>query len=126
HNVKHSNGVKQSYIDTLILASHIDINSKFQVNFQVSEQSIDLKISTEKTITIEFDNIEMKCIKLDDKEQRYWQKASEVSMSLLNKSNDEILRLEINDPHQSKLKTVGEVFEYNIKKCKEYFKQFLK
>ncbi|CAG8822239.1 6458_t:CDS:1, partial [Dentiscutata erythropus] len=127
NSVKHSNeeALKQAFMDTLILTLHVDIEPEFQVYSQSSNfggKAIDLvKTNTGKRIAIEFDNIKMENIKLDGA-QDSWQKATQVSLSLLEKSEDEILSLEIiNNKYQSTQKTVEEALEFKIKtKSKEY------
>ncbi|CAG8551534.1 7169_t:CDS:2, partial [Ambispora gerdemannii] len=126
NSVKHSNeeALKQAFMDTLILTLHADIEPEFQVYSQSSSfgrKAIDLvKISTRKRIAIEFDNIKMENIKLD-KARGSWQEATEVSRSLLEKSEEEILKLKINDPYRRDQKTVEEALKWKIeKKSREY------
>jgi hypothetical protein len=82
-----------------------------------------VKTSTGKMIAIEFDNIKMQNVKLDgvkfDKDQD-WQEATEVSRSLLEKSEDEILSLEISDRYRLNQKTVLEALESKIKTKSKY------
>ncbi|CAG8693276.1 3689_t:CDS:1, partial [Funneliformis caledonium] len=71
NSVKHSNEetLKQTFMDTLILTFHANIEPEFQVFSQSSNfsgKAIDLvKTSSEKMIAIEFDNIKIENIKLD-------------------------------------------------------------
>ena len=59
-------------------------------------------------------------VKLDGT-QGSWQKATDVSRSLLDKSDDEILNLKINDKYRPKQNTVREALESKIKtKSGEY------
>jgi hypothetical protein len=105
NGVKHSNeeALKQAFMDTLILTLHADIEPEFQVDSQGSNfggKAIDLvKTSTGKMIAIEFDKIEMENVKLDGT-RGSWQEATDVSRPLLEKSEDEILSLEINDRYR--------------------------
>ncbi|PKY38773.1 hypothetical protein RhiirA4_451830 [Rhizophagus irregularis] len=99
NNVKHLNEevLKQIFMDTLTLTLHTDIKPKFQMFSQSSnfEKIINLvKINTEKVIAIEFDNIKIESIKLDGI-QSSWQKATDISQLLLEKSDDEILIVNI-------------------------------
>ena len=124
NNVKHSNeeALKQAFMDTLILTFHADIEPEFQVYPQSSRfggKAIDLvKTSTGKMITIKFDNIEIENVKLDGA-RGSWQEATDVSQSLLETSEDEILNLEISDRYRPNQKTVREALEWKIKN--EYF-----
>ncbi|CAG8456034.1 13533_t:CDS:2, partial [Dentiscutata erythropus] len=103
-NVKYSNeeALKQASLDTLILTFHVDIEPEFQFCSQSNHscgKAIDLvKASSGK---IEFNNIRMECIKLGE---------VQVSLSLVVKSEDEILSLEINDPYQPNQKHFRETF----------------
>ncbi|CAI2182790.1 15393_t:CDS:2 [Funneliformis geosporum] len=126
NSIKHSNeeALKQAFMDTLILTIRADIEPEFQVYSQSSNfggKAIDLvKTSTGKMIAIEFDNIKMENVKLDGA-RGSWQKATEVSRSLLEKSEDEILSLEIKDIYRPNQKTVREALESKIKnKSNEY------
>jgi hypothetical protein len=117
NSIMHSNeeALKQAFMDTLILTLHADIEPEFQVysrNSKFGEKAIDLvKTSTRKIIAIEFANIKMENIKLSGAKGN-WQRATNVSQSLMNKSEDEILSLEI---IKSKQKTVREELEWKIK-----------
>ncbi|CAG8715357.1 13443_t:CDS:2, partial [Acaulospora colombiana] len=84
-------------------------------------KAIDLvRTSIGKRIAIEFDNIKIENVKLD-KTRDNWQEATEVSRSLLEKSEEEILKLKINDPFRKNQKTVEEALEWKIKtKSREY------
>ena len=64
-------------------------------------------------ITIKFDNIEIENVKLDGA-RGSWQEATDVSQSLLETSEDEILNLEIKDQYCSQ-RTVCEALENKIK-----------
>ncbi|CAG8719358.1 9672_t:CDS:1, partial [Rhizophagus irregularis] len=55
-----------------------------------------VKINTKKVIAIEFDNIKIESVKLDGI-QSSWQKVTDISQLLLEKSDNEILSFEIND-----------------------------
>ncbi|CAG8601944.1 9532_t:CDS:2 [Acaulospora morrowiae] len=132
NSVKHSNedALKQAFLDTLILTLHADIEPEFRVYSQssnLSGKAIDLvKTSTRRRIAIEFDNIGMKYIKLDGA-RGSWQEATQVSRSLVSKSEDEILSLEISDPYRPNQKTVHEALELKIKeKSNEYLEQLKK
>jgi len=119
NSVKHSNeeALKQAFMDTLILTLSADIEPEFQVYSHSSNggKAIDLVMtSIGKRIAIEFANILMKNVILDGA-QGNWQKATDVSRSLLEKSEEEILNLEIRDKYRPKLKTVGEALESKIK-----------
>ncbi|CAG8639597.1 1133_t:CDS:2 [Acaulospora colombiana] len=100
NSVKHANdeALRQAFLDTLILTLHTDIEPEFLVYSQSSnlgEKAIDLvKTSTRRRIAIEFDNIRMEYIKLDGA-RGSWQEATQVSRSLVSKSEDEILSFEI-------------------------------
>ncbi|CAG8771552.1 4773_t:CDS:1, partial [Dentiscutata heterogama] len=95
------------------------IEPEFQVypySYDLNGKAIDLvKTSTGRRIAIEFDNIKMECIKLD-RAQGSWQEATQVSRSLVAKSEDEILSLEISDHYRPNQKTVREALEWKIKK----------
>jgi hypothetical protein len=65
-------------------------------------------------IAIEFDNIKMANVNLEGTKDS-WQKATEVSRSLLEKSDDEILSLKISDRYRSNQNTVREALESKIK-----------
>ena len=67
-------------------------------------------------IAIEFDNIKMENVKLDGA-QGSWQEATDFSRSLLEKSENEILSLEISDPDR---KTVREALEWKIENKSKY------
>ncbi|CAB4438676.1 unnamed protein product [Rhizophagus irregularis] len=131
NSVKHSNeeALKQAFMDTLILTLyHADIKPEFQVSSRSSYfgKAIDLvKTSTGKMIAIEFDNIKMENIILDGA-QGSWQEATAVSRSLLEKSEDEILNLEISDRYRSKQKTVQQALEFKIEKKKSEYLESLK
>ncbi|CAG8650476.1 4433_t:CDS:2, partial [Ambispora leptoticha] len=131
NSVKHSNeeALKQSFIDTLILTLHADIEPEFRVNSQNSKlgnKAIDLvKTSTGGRIAIEFDNIRMEYINLNGA-QSTWQEAAQVSRSLMTKSEDEILSLEISDPYRPNQKTVREALEWKIKKKSNEYLEPLK
>ncbi|CAB4416494.1 unnamed protein product [Rhizophagus irregularis] len=131
NSVKHSNEetLKQTFMDTLILTLHADIEPEFQVYSQSSNfggKAIDLvKTSTGKMIAIEFDNIKMENVKLDGARDS-WQEATEVSRSLLEKSEDEILSLEIRDRYRPNQKTVREALESKIKKKNDEYLDPLK
>ncbi|RHZ78190.1 hypothetical protein Glove_166g242 [Diversispora epigaea] len=92
------------------------------------KKAIDLvKTSTGKRIAIEFDNIKVEHIKLirfpdlDD-----WQKLTQVSQLLSEKSDDEILSLEICNKYQPIQKTVGEALKQKIEvKKKAYLKNLI-
>jgi hypothetical protein len=75
-------------MDTLILTLHAYTEPEFQVYpHSSSGKAIDLvKISTGKMIAIEFDNIRMANINSEGTKDS-WQKATEVSRSLLEKSD---------------------------------------
>ncbi|CAG8706843.1 254_t:CDS:2, partial [Cetraspora pellucida] len=102
NSIKHSNekALKQKFLDALVLTLYADIEPEFRVNFQSNYlygKTINLvKISTEKRIAIEFDNIKMECIKFD-RIRDSWQEATRSSLSLMKKSENEILNLKIND-----------------------------
>ncbi|CAI2193022.1 1514_t:CDS:2, partial [Funneliformis geosporum] len=99
NSIVHSNEevLKQTFLDTLILTLHANIEPEFQ-----------------------FDNIKMECIKLD-RIYNSWQGATRISLSLMKKSEDEILNLEISDYYRSNQKTVCEVLDSKIrKKCNDY------
>ncbi|CAG8532691.1 2481_t:CDS:2, partial [Funneliformis caledonium] len=121
NSFKHSNeeALKQAFMDTLILTLYVDIEPEFQVYSQSSNfggKAIDLvKSSTGKMIAIEFDNIKMENVKLDGT-RGSWQEATDISRSLLEKSEDEILSLEIGDKYRPNQKTVREALESKIKK----------
>ncbi|CAG8444428.1 382_t:CDS:2 [Ambispora gerdemannii] len=89
NSVKHSNeeALKQAFLDTLILTLRADIEPEFQ----------------------------MECIKLD-RARGSWQEATQVLRSLMAKSEDEILNLEISDHYRPNQKTVREALEWKIKK----------
>ncbi|CAB4409428.1 unnamed protein product [Rhizophagus irregularis] len=132
NSVKYPNeeALKQAFIDTLILTLHADIEPEFQVYSRNSDffdgKAIDLvKISANKMIAIEFDNIKMENVILDGA-QGSWQEATYVSRSLLEKSDDEILNLEINDKYRPDQKTVREALEWKIKKKSEEYLDPLK
>ncbi|CAB4423906.1 unnamed protein product [Rhizophagus irregularis] len=130
NNVKHLNEevLKQIFMDTLTLTLHTDIKPKFQMFSQSSnfEKIINLvKINTEKVIAIEFDNIKIESIKLDGI-QSSWQKATDISQLLLEKSDDEILSLEINDRYYPNQKTVQQALELKIKKKSSKYLDLLK
>ncbi|CAG8643216.1 16448_t:CDS:2, partial [Acaulospora morrowiae] len=84
NSVKYSNEeeLKQVFIDTLILTLHTDIEPKFQVYSQSSNlggKAINLvKTSIGKRIVIEFDNIKIENIKLNNTRDN-WQEATKVS-----------------------------------------------
>jgi len=108
----------------LILTLHAEIEPEFQVYFNSKYsygKAIDLaKTSTGKRIMIEFDNIKIGCIKLNGVHGS-WQEATRISLSLMEKSEDEVLNLEINDQNRSNQKTIGEALESKIKKkCDDY------
>jgi hypothetical protein len=84
-----------------------------------------VKINTEKVIAIEFDNIKIESIKLDGI-QSSWQKATDISQLLLEKSDDEILSLEINDRYHPNQKTVQQALESKIKKKNSKYLDLLK
>ncbi|CAG8692242.1 13027_t:CDS:2 [Acaulospora morrowiae] len=126
NSVKHSNEevLKQVFMDTLILAFHADTEPEFQVHSTSSNfsgKAIDLvRTGIGKRIAIEFDDIKIENVKLD-KARDNWQEATEVSRSLLEKSEEEVLKLKINDPFQKNQKTVEEALEWKIKtKSREY------
>ncbi|CAG8482700.1 11291_t:CDS:2 [Ambispora gerdemannii] len=83
--------LKQAFMDAMILNLHAGIEPEFQVPTEV-------------------DNIQMKKIILDGASGR-WQDATKVSRSLLEKSEEIILGLKIDDEHR---KTVAEDLEYKI------------
>jgi len=126
NSIVHSNeeALKQAFLDTLILTLHADIEPEFQVYFNSKYsygKAIDLtKTSTGKRITIEFDNIKIGCIKLNGVHGS-WQEATQISLSLMKKSEDEVLNLEISDQSRLNQKTVREALESKIKKkCNDY------
>jgi len=124
NSVKHSNeeALKQAFMDTLILTLHADIEPEFRVYSHSSNfrKAIDLvKTSTGKMIAIEFDNIKMENVKLDGA-RGSWQEATEVSRSLLEKSDDEILSFEISDQYRRDQKTVRDALEFKIKTKSKY------
>jgi hypothetical protein len=132
NSVKHSNEetLKQAFMDTLILTFHsTDIEPEFKVYSQSSKthgKAIDLvKTSTGKIIAFEFDNIKVKNVKLDGVRDE-WQEATDISQSLLRKSEDEILNLEISDKYQKNQRTVCEVLERKIKKKSNEYLDALK
>ncbi|CAG8643728.1 11586_t:CDS:1 [Paraglomus brasilianum] len=131
NSVKHSNeeALKQAFMDTLILTLHADIEPEFQVYSQSSSfggKAIDLvKTSTRKMMAIEFDNIKMENVKLNGA-QGSWQEATDVSRSLLEKSEDEILSLKISDRYRPNQKTVHEALESKIKKKSNEYLDLLK
>ncbi|CAB4479029.1 unnamed protein product [Rhizophagus irregularis] len=115
----------QAFIDTLIFTFYADIKPEFWVNYNVDEKIIDLvRMSTGKRIAIECDNIKMECIKLNEIQDNM-EETTKISSSLLEKSEDEILKLEINDPNQPSLKTVGELLEWKIKKQSKKYLELL-
>ncbi|CAG8724666.1 14506_t:CDS:2 [Rhizophagus irregularis] len=115
----------QAFIDTLIFTFYADIKPEFWVNYNVDEKIIDLvRMSTGKRIAIECDNIKMECIKLNEIQDNT-EETTKISSSLLEKSEDEILKLEINDPNQPSLKTVGELLEWKIKKQSKKYLELL-
>lgn len=115
----------QAFIDTLIFTFYADIKPEFWVNYNVDEKIIDLvRMSTGKRIAIECDNIKMECIKLNEIQDNT-EETTKISSSLLEKSEDEILKLEINDPNQPSLKTVGELLEWKIKKKSKKYLELL-
>ncbi|CAG8551357.1 2153_t:CDS:2 [Diversispora eburnea] len=104
-------------MDALILTLHADIEPEFQVHTQnLSRKAIDLvKTSTGRRIAIEFDNIKTACIKLGKgKVLESWQELTQVSRLLSEKSDEEILSLEISDKYRPRQKTVREVLEQKI------------
>ncbi|RGB24870.1 hypothetical protein C1646_772519 [Rhizophagus diaphanus] len=110
NSIKHLNEevLEQIFMDTLTLTLHTDIKPEFQVFFQNSnfEKVINLvKINTGKVIAIEFDNIKIENVKLDGIQSNR-QKATDLSQLLLEKSEDEILSLEISNRYQPNQKTV--------------------
>ncbi|CAG8831874.1 31425_t:CDS:1, partial [Racocetra persica] len=114
---------------TLILTLHADVEPEFKIYFNSKYsygKAIDLVItSTGKRIAIEFDNIKMECIKLDGVHNS-WQEATRISLSLMKKSEKEILNLQINDQYRPNQKTVCEALESKIvKKCKEYLQPLI-
>ncbi|CAG8748444.1 15838_t:CDS:2 [Dentiscutata erythropus] len=124
NSVKHSNeeALKQAFMDALILTLHADIEPEFRVHTQnLSRKAIDLvKTSTGRRIAIEFDNIKTECVKLNGVTNS-WQELTQVSRLLSEKSDEEILSLEISDKYRPKQKTVREVLEHKIKvKKNEY------
>ncbi|CAG8802350.1 10004_t:CDS:2, partial [Dentiscutata erythropus] len=131
NSVKHSNeeALKQSFMDTLILTLHANIEPEFRVNSQNSNlgnKAIDLvKTSTGRRIAIEFDNIRTEYINLNGA-QGTWQEATQVSRSLMTKLEDEILNLEISDPYRPDQKTVREALEWKIKKKRKEYLEPLK
>lgn len=125
-NDSNEEALKQAFIDTLLFTFYADIKPEFWVNYNVNEKIIDLvKISNGKRIAIDCDNIKMECINLSGVQENM-QEATKISLSLLEKSEDEILKLEINDPNQSNLKTVGELLEWKIKKQSKKYLELLK
>ncbi|CAB4380287.1 uncharacterized protein OCT59_020390 [Rhizophagus irregularis] len=66
-------------------------------------------------IVNEFDKIKMENVKLDGA-QGSWQEATDFSRSLLEKSENEILSLEISDRYRKNQKTVRKALEWKIKK----------
>ncbi|CAJ0632066.1 4568_t:CDS:2 [Entrophospora sp. SA101] len=121
NSVKHSNeeALKQSFMDTLILTLHADIEPEFRVNSQsynLGNKAIDLvKTSTGGRIAIEFNNIRMEYINLNGA-QSTWQEATQVSRSLMTKTEDEILSLKISDPFQPNQNSVHQALEWKINK----------
>ncbi|KAF0500228.1 DUF1703-domain-containing protein [Gigaspora margarita] len=90
NSVKHSNeeALKQSFMDTLILTLHANIEPEFQVNSQNSNlgnKAIDLvKTSTGGRIGIKFDNIRMEYINLNGA-QGTWQETTQSIMIIDDK-----------------------------------------
>ncbi|CAJ0844095.1 5206_t:CDS:1, partial [Entrophospora sp. SA101] len=77
---------KQTFLDTLILTLHANIEPEFQVDFN-SKYSYGkatnlIKTSMRKRIAIEFDNIKTECIKLNGIHDS-WQEATRISLSLM-------------------------------------------
>ncbi|GBB92355.1 hypothetical protein RclHR1_00020058 [Rhizophagus clarus] len=135
-NESNEEALSQAFIDTLIFSFytdirpeftfHADIQPEFWVNYNVNEKIIELvKISDGERIAIECDNIKMECINLSEVQENM-QETTKISLSLLEKSEDEILKLEINDPKRPNLKTVGEVLEWKIKKQSKEYLELLK
>ncbi|RHZ78500.1 hypothetical protein Glove_162g93 [Diversispora epigaea] len=124
NSVVHSNeeALKQAFMSALILTLRADIEPEFQLSFQSSNyggKAIDLvKTSTEKRIAIEFGNIKIREINFNENLIN-WQRATQVSRSLLEKSEDEILDLEILDYNRNS-STIREFLENKIKKCNDY------
>ncbi|RHZ44563.1 hypothetical protein Glove_718g2 [Diversispora epigaea] len=83
--------LKQTFLDTLTLTLHADIEPEFKVYFNskyLCGKAIDLvKTSTGKRIAIEFDNIKTECIKLKGVHDS-WQEATRISLSLMKKSRN--------------------------------------
>ncbi|KAF0481466.1 DUF1703-domain-containing protein [Gigaspora margarita] len=115
--------LKQAFMDAMILTLHADIEPEFQVYSQSPDlygMAIDLvKTNMGKRIAIEFDNIQMKKVLLDEA-SGHWQDATKVSRSLLEKSEEEILGLKIDDEHRKGQKTIVEALEYKINTKKKY------
>ncbi|CAH1760704.1 8212_t:CDS:2 [Entrophospora sp. SA101] len=131
NSVKHSNeeALKQSFMDTLILTLHADIEPEFRVNSQsynLGNKAIDLvKTSTGGRIAIEFNNIRMEYINLNGA-QSTWQEATQVSRSLMTKTEDEILSLKISDPFQPNQNSVHQALEWKINKKSYEYLELLK
>ncbi|GBB87473.1 hypothetical protein RclHR1_13960003 [Rhizophagus clarus] len=118
--------LKQVFIDTLIYTFYADVRPELWVNYNVNEKIIDLvKISNGKRIAIECDDIKMECINLGGIQENIHE-TTKISSLLLKKSEDEILKLEVNDPNQSNLKTIGEILEWKIKKKSKEYLELLK
>ncbi|CAG8640835.1 3230_t:CDS:2 [Acaulospora morrowiae] len=102
------NGVKHSNEEELKQSSNL------------GGKAVDLvKTSIGIRIAIEFDNIKIENVKLD-KTRDNWQEATEVSRSLLEKSEEEVLT-KINDPFRKNQKTVEEALDWKIKtKSRKY------
>jgi hypothetical protein len=125
-NYSTEEALKQAFIDTLIYTFYADVKPEFWVNYNVNEKIIDLvKISNGKRIAIECDDIKMECINLSGIQENI-QETTKISSLLLKKSEDEILKLEVNNPDQSNLKTVGEILEWKIKKQSKEYLELLK
>ncbi|RHZ54542.1 hypothetical protein Glove_426g58 [Diversispora epigaea] len=126
NSVVHSNeeALKQTFMNAFILTHNADIEPEFQVS-DFSGKAIDLvKTSTEERIAIEFGNIKIGDIDFND-DLRNWQKATQVSLSLLKKSEDEILDLKTIDFKTSNRNspnfiTIRKLLDNKIKQCNDY------
>ncbi|RHZ67761.1 hypothetical protein Glove_299g101 [Diversispora epigaea] len=132
-SVQHLNEeiLKQTFLDTLILSHFVmgyDAGIWLQAypNFKLNGKAIDLVISyIKKMLIIEFDNIKMECIKLDETRSD-WQKSNEISLSFLKKPEEEILNLKIYDENRPNQNTVREALEWKIEKISNDYLESLK
>ncbi|RHZ81374.1 hypothetical protein Glove_120g228 [Diversispora epigaea] len=116
--------LKQTFMNTFILTYREDIEPEFQVlNFD--RKAIDLiKKGAEERIAIEFGNIKIGDINFGEN-LKDWKKATKVSLSLLEKSEDEILDLETVDfktsnRYNPNLITIRKFLNDKIDKCNVY------